>query len=232
MAYKIKTKKAKEKNSFVVENKKNLFLKERGVENPYEVWKTPDGSWEWRVLKKWQIEDDKPYARWLCAVKSPFTYGKYDIGDVYVKDIKSFAVKEGEHYEAPSIPFSVEGRKELNEKIFERRQKSYNEIKDLRVGDYIKEKNGKLTRVTYIHKFSDTPKKEYEVQTGGNSGSYYFGEKGGIDYSSGLDSGYKYGELEATNKTKEGDVWFFDQDVAGAGRGIDKTMKFKIWKVK
>jgi hypothetical protein len=69
---------------------KNEFLKERKVDNPYEVWAN-DSGWEWRVLKKWQVDDDKPYARWFCAVKSPFTQGSFDYGDVYVADIKSNA---------------------------------------------------------------------------------------------------------------------------------------------
>ena len=33
---------------------KNLMNKTRPVGNPYEIWKSLDGSWEWRVLKKWQ----------------------------------------------------------------------------------------------------------------------------------------------------------------------------------
>ena len=73
--------------------KKNQCLKERPTENPYEIWKSPDGSWEWRVLKKWQLDDDKRYARWLCAVKSPFTFGSFEIGDVYVQEIKESAIK-------------------------------------------------------------------------------------------------------------------------------------------
>lgn len=73
--------------------KTNECLKERNIENPYEVWKTQDGSWEWRVLKKWQIDDDGQYSRWMCGVKSPFTYGQFEIGDVYVKDIKENAIK-------------------------------------------------------------------------------------------------------------------------------------------
>ena len=71
----------------------NQCLKERKTEDPYEIWQTSDGSWEWRVLKKWQKDDDKPFARWFCAVKSPFTYGSFEIGDVYVKEIKENAVK-------------------------------------------------------------------------------------------------------------------------------------------
>lgn len=72
---------------------KNECNKERKVDNPYEVWKTPDGQWEWRVLKKWQTDDNKPGARWMCAVKSPFTYGSFDLGDVYVSEIKENAIK-------------------------------------------------------------------------------------------------------------------------------------------
>lgn len=65
--------------------------KERPIDRPYEIWQTPDGSWTWKVLKKWQKDDDKPFARWLCAVSSPMTYGMDDIGDVYVADIKTYA---------------------------------------------------------------------------------------------------------------------------------------------
>lgn len=72
---------------------KNECNKERDKDNPYEIWKTPDGSWEWRVLKKWQIDDDKPFARWMVAVKSPYTYGSFDIGDEYVKNIKEVGNK-------------------------------------------------------------------------------------------------------------------------------------------
>jgi hypothetical protein len=72
---------------------KNECNKERDKDNPYEIWKSVDGTWEWRVLKKWQMDDDKPFARWFCAVKSPMTYGGFDIGDVYVKDIRENAIK-------------------------------------------------------------------------------------------------------------------------------------------
>jgi len=75
---------------------KNLCNKTRKVDNPYEVWATPDGSWEWKVLKKYQgqvNESKNEYARWFCGVKSPFTYGGHELGDVYVKDIKSHATR-------------------------------------------------------------------------------------------------------------------------------------------
>ncbi len=64
---------------------KNLCAKSRTKDNPYEVWSNGSG-WTWRVLKKWQADDDKPYARWYCFVTSPFCpEGEY--GDVYVEDV-------------------------------------------------------------------------------------------------------------------------------------------------
>ena len=69
----------------------NHALKERKQDNPYEIWTNPQG-WEWRVLKKWQVDDAKPYGRWFCAVRSPFTYGDFEYGDTYVKDVKENAI--------------------------------------------------------------------------------------------------------------------------------------------
>jgi hypothetical protein len=70
---------------------KNLMAKTRKVNDPYEVYRA--GGWEWRVLKKWAADDLKPYARWFCAVKSPFTFDGYDMGDTYAADVLNNAVK-------------------------------------------------------------------------------------------------------------------------------------------
>ena len=70
----------------------NPQAKMRSADKPYEIWKTRDGSWEWRVLKKWQADDDKPYAKWFCFVKTPMV-PEGEMGDVYVKEIKDNAVK-------------------------------------------------------------------------------------------------------------------------------------------
>jgi hypothetical protein len=82
-------------NARKAENAKNLCLKTRPKDNPYEVWKGSamgEDGWTWNVLKKWQADDEKPFARWFCFVTSPFCpEGEY--GDVYVKEIKSYAVK-------------------------------------------------------------------------------------------------------------------------------------------
>ena len=63
-------------------------------ENAYEVWKGygPMEGWTWYVLKKWQIDDAKLYARWFCQVFSPIVPDG-EFGDVYVADVKSCARK-------------------------------------------------------------------------------------------------------------------------------------------
>ena len=69
---------------------KNLCNKTRDKSNPYEIWVNIDHSWTWLVLKKLQVDDNKPYARWFCFVTSPMCpEGEY--GDVYVSDIKEYA---------------------------------------------------------------------------------------------------------------------------------------------
>jgi hypothetical protein len=66
----------------------NVCKKTRDKATPYEIWE--GGGWTWKVLKKWQAEDDKPYARWFCFVTSPVCpEGEY--GDTYVKDITQYA---------------------------------------------------------------------------------------------------------------------------------------------
>jgi len=62
-----------------------LCSKRRDVEKPWAIFE--GGDWEWRVLKNWQKDPEKEYARFHCAVSSPHTFGSYDIGDVYCKDI-------------------------------------------------------------------------------------------------------------------------------------------------
>ena len=67
---------------------KNLHGKTRSVENPYHI--IVQGDWEWRVLKRYQspaAERANPYARWFVAVKSPMTYGSWEMGDSYISEI-------------------------------------------------------------------------------------------------------------------------------------------------
>lgn len=72
--------------------KRNTRAKTRKVSEPYEIY--DHGSWQWRVLKHYQRADkereSRQYARVLCAVSSPMTYGDYDYGDVYCREIPGY----------------------------------------------------------------------------------------------------------------------------------------------
>lgn len=76
---------------------KNTKAKTRDVNKPYELYQS--NNWEWRVLKHYQSEENEaknPYARVLCAVKSPFTGNTYDLGDTYISDIDKSGYFESE----------------------------------------------------------------------------------------------------------------------------------------
>lgn len=64
----------------------NTMGKSRKIDNPYSIWRN-DAGWEWRVLKSYHTDINKPNARAFCAVSSPYTFGGYDYGDVYWSDI-------------------------------------------------------------------------------------------------------------------------------------------------
>ena len=69
---------------------KNLCSKTVTRDKAYEVWQA--GSWTWYVLKKWQADDNKPYARWFCDVVTPICPDG-EMGDVYVEEIKQNATR-------------------------------------------------------------------------------------------------------------------------------------------
>ena len=61
-------------------------------EKAYEVWTDASGQWKWFVLKKYKTEENTvkdPYARYFCAVQSPMTNGRFDMGDVYATEVKT-----------------------------------------------------------------------------------------------------------------------------------------------
>lgn len=64
----------------------NPLGKTRPTDNPYLIYRNLTG-WEWRVLKAYSADPYKRYARWFCAVKSPYTGGGSDMGDTYIADV-------------------------------------------------------------------------------------------------------------------------------------------------
>jgi len=59
--------------------------KTRPIDEPYAIIRRP--GWEWRVLKAYQRDPQAPYARWLLATQSPYTFGQWELGDGYAKDL-------------------------------------------------------------------------------------------------------------------------------------------------
>jgi hypothetical protein len=74
--------------------------KSRQVDRPYAVYVSDDG-WTWKVLKAYSADPHADYARWFCAVSSPYTHGSYDLGDTYVADILKYGRLA---YRDPAIP--------------------------------------------------------------------------------------------------------------------------------
>ena len=78
---------------------KNECAKTRKLDNPYEVWECRMDmgfgdiiNIEYRVLKKYKnpkSESQDPFARWFTAAKSEATFGSWEYGDTYVRDILS-----------------------------------------------------------------------------------------------------------------------------------------------
>jgi hypothetical protein len=67
---------------------KNIWARTRPLDKPYAT--IVQGTWTWKVLKAWQTRKGEKlnrYARWFCAVYSPWTQGSYDLGDTYVRDV-------------------------------------------------------------------------------------------------------------------------------------------------
>ena len=72
---------------------KNQFGKTRPHDSPYAIYKNEATNFEHRVLKTYQAkknESKNPYARWYVASRSPFTYGSWEYGDIYINDVISY----------------------------------------------------------------------------------------------------------------------------------------------
>lgn len=70
----------------------NPFAKSRKTDMPYAIYQN-SGGWEWRVLKTYKQpanEEKDPYARWMVAAKSPHTYGDFEMGDTYAKEVLTY----------------------------------------------------------------------------------------------------------------------------------------------
>jgi hypothetical protein len=115
--------------------------------------------------------------------------------------------------------------------IYRRRNNAYNKREGIRVGDWIKHKNGKFDRVTYI--WRDENDVVFQIQTGGNKyGRYYMGD-GYMSYSGGLNTGYEVPKTKfrKLNYLRDGMVWFFRHNHHIGGNGIETIMRFRVFEV-
>ena len=58
-----------------------------------------NGDWTWKVLKAYTEDPDAKYARWMCAVTSPYTGSLGDWGDTYISEVRGFVTQQD-----PSVP--------------------------------------------------------------------------------------------------------------------------------
>jgi hypothetical protein len=67
---------------------KNIAAKCRELNNPYASWVDPRTGWEFQLLKSWQADNSKEYGRWFMAVRSPATFGSWELGDGYLREYR------------------------------------------------------------------------------------------------------------------------------------------------
>jgi len=68
----------------------NPFAKARKLDKPYAIYVGPMG-FEWRVLKTHKMAKNEGYnAAWQVAAKSEATFGSFELGDTYKRDVTSY----------------------------------------------------------------------------------------------------------------------------------------------
>lgn len=113
-----------------------------------------------------------------------------------------------------------------NDEILLTRYTALNKQQGARVGDFLKltppdPRCPNYTRFT--HDWGDT------IQTGGTVGGSYYLANGFLSYSGGLDPGIATADLILTDEVKDGHVWFFDEDISGAGRGLTFDAQMRVF---
>ena len=69
----------------------NPFGKSRPVDKPYAIYRA--GDMAWHVLKTYQMperERENKFARWFVAAKSPMTWGSFEMGDTYKREVTGY----------------------------------------------------------------------------------------------------------------------------------------------
>ena len=68
---------------------KNPFDKSRPQATPYAIYAS-DRGWTWHICKTYKTPENEAkdaYARWFVWASSPYTYGDFEGGDTYRRDV-------------------------------------------------------------------------------------------------------------------------------------------------
>ena len=65
---------------------KNLMNKTRTAGNPYATFSNQMGDFVSHVIRAYSTKQEE-FSRWYTVAKSDMTYGQYEYGDVYIKEL-------------------------------------------------------------------------------------------------------------------------------------------------
>lgn len=114
-----------------------------------------------------------------------------------------------------------------NQILLAQKMEQFNRRGGMRVGDFVRlptidKRQNEYTRITHL--WSET------AQTG--SGSYFLSKAGYLEFSGGLDSGLAFDDLQPSEETKMGAVWFFSGDEVKAQNGVTLLAEMRVFTVK
>lgn len=72
---------------------KNVAGKLRKIDKPYATWTDQRSGWKYRLLKSWQSDNSKEYARWFVEVLG----FAHDMGDAYVREVRGGIYSNGSY---------------------------------------------------------------------------------------------------------------------------------------
>lgn len=99
-----------------------------------------------------------------------------------------------------------------------------------RVGDYVRLPDGKLHRFSHRWDASENPSPADVLFQTSSSGSWYLGD-GWCSFSGGLDPSIPLSEIQSTDETCTGQVWFFDHNWAEANNALHVNVPFRVFTV-
>lgn len=132
------------------------------------------------------------------------------------------------------MPYWYPSLDETDQLIFDRIKAAWENQTEIKVGDFIRFKNGELARVAYI--WPDGIQPSADKYGSSFSVSVYKGLKDGIacdraymSFSGGLYNIIPFEKLKLTDEKIDGSCWFFHHDLLGAHRGVYTNISCQVW---